>query len=72
MLPVRGKIFERIIFNSLYEYVKENKPLSVHQPGFQPNDSCASQLLAIVHNLYKAFDAYPTLETRGVFLSLKL
>ena len=70
LLPICGKIFERIIFNSLYEYVGENKLLSVHQSGFRCNDSCVNQLLSIVHNLYKAFDAYPTLETRGVFLDM--
>ena len=26
--------------------------------------------MSIVHNLYKAFDACPTLETRGVFLDM--
>ena len=31
--------------------------------SFQYSDSCVSQLLSIVHNLYKAFDAYPSLET---------
>ena len=70
LLPICGKIFERIIFNSLYEYVEENKLLSVHQSGFRSNDSCVNQLLSIVHNLYKVFDAYPTLETRGVFLDM--
>ena len=29
--PICGKIFERIIFNSLYEYVEENKLPSMHQ-----------------------------------------
>ena len=69
LLPICGTIFERIIFNSLYEYVEE-KLLSVHQSGFWSNDSCVNQLLLIVHNLYKAFDAYPTLETCGVFLDM--
>ena len=70
LLPICGKIFERIIFNSLYEYIEENKLPSVHQSGFRSNDSCANQLLSIAHNLYKFFDAYPTLETRGVFLDM--
>ena len=70
MLPICGTIFERIIFNSLYEYVEENKLLSVHQSGLWSNDSCVNQLLLIVHNLYKAFDVYPTLETCGVFLDM--
>ena len=71
MLPICGKIYERILFISLYEYdVEENKLLSVHQSGFWSNDSCVNQLLLIVHNLYKAFDAYPTLKTCGVFLDM--
>ena len=70
LLPICGKIFEKIIFNSLYEYVEENKLPSVHQSGFRSNDSCVNQLLLIVHNLYKTSDAYPTLETRGVFLDM--
>ena len=49
------EIFEKIIFNSLYEYAKENKLLSVRQSGFRSNDSCVNQLLSIVHNLYKTF-----------------
>ena len=70
LLPICGKILERLIFNSLYKYVEENKLLSVHQSGFRCNDSFVNQLLSIVHNIYKAFDAYPTLETRGVFLDM--
>ena len=70
LLPICGKIFERLIFNSLYEFVKENKLLSIHQSGFRSNDSCVNQLLSIVYNLYKGFDAYPTLENRGVFLDM--
>ena len=34
------------------------------------DDSCLNQLLSIALNLYKAFDAYPTLKTRGVFLDI--
>ena len=30
----------------------------------------SKQLLLIVHNLYKAFHAYPTLETSSVFLDM--
>ena len=70
LLPIHGKIFERKIFNSLYEYVEENKLLSVHQSGFWSNHSWVNQLLSIVHSLYKAFDAYPTLETCRMFLDI--
>ena len=61
LLPICGKIFERLIFNSLFEYLEKYTLLSAHQSGFQASDSCLNQLLSIVHNIYTAFDAYPTL-----------
>ena len=36
----------------------------------QANDFCVNQLLPIVHNIYSAFDAYLTLQSRGVFLDM--
>ena len=70
LLPVCEKIFERLIFSSLYQFLEEHNLLSIHQSGFGSNDSCINQLLFIFHALYKAFDAYPTLDTRGVFLDM--
>ena len=69
MLPICGKIFDRIISNSWYKFVEENKLLSVHQSGFCSNNSYVNQLLSIVDNLNKVFDVYPA-ETRGVFLDM--
>ena len=68
LLPIFGKIFEKIIFNNLYKYVLENDLLSDKQSGFRTGDSCVSQLIAITHEIYQSFDANPSLETRGVFL----
>ena len=70
LLPICGKIFERPIFNSLFEYLEKYKLLSPHQSGFRANESCVDQLFSLVHNTYTAFDEYPTLESRGVFLDL--
>ena len=70
LLPVFGKIFEKLIFKSLFEYLNEDKLLSEHQSGFKPNDSCTNQLLSIVHDIYTAFDDDPALEVRGVFLDM--
>ena len=61
------KVFERLIFNFVYEYLEEHKILSVDQFGFRADDSCVNQLLSIVHSIYSAFDAFPALESRGVF-----
>ena len=44
--------------------------LSIHQSGFRPGDSCVHQLISIVHDIYNAFDANPSLEVRGVFLDI--
>ena len=46
------------------------KPLNSCQSGFRPNDSYINQLISITHNIYRAFDANPSLEVRGVFLDL--
>ena len=64
------KIFEKCIYNSLYSYLESNDILSKSQSGFRKGDSCISQLLAITHEIYSSFDAYPSLETRGVFLDI--
>ena len=40
LLPICRKIFETLIFNSLYKQFEENKLLSMHQSGFRSNDSC--------------------------------
>ena len=70
LLPVCGKIFKRLIFNSLYQFLQEHNLLSIHKSGFRSNGSRISQLLFIVHTLYKAFDTYNTLDGRGVFLGM--
>ena len=54
-------------------YLKNaNKLLSADQYGFRANDSCANQLLSIVHNINTAFNAYPPLKSRVFFLLLLL
>ena len=70
LLPICGKIFEKCIYNSLYSYLESNNILSKSQSGFRKGDSCISQLLAITHEIYSNFDAYPSLVTRGVFLDI--
>ena len=70
LLQIYGKIFERLIFNSSYKFLEEHNLLSIHQSFFCSNDSCINQLLFIVHTLYKAFDAYPTLDAKDAFLDM--
>ena len=70
LLPICGKIFEKLIYNSLFEYLKANDILVKNQSGFISGDSCISQLLCITHDIYKAFDGNPSLEVRGIFLDI--
>ena len=70
LLPILRKIFERIIFNSIFEYLEENNLLCPNQSGFRPSDSCEYQLLSILYEIYKSFDCNPPKDVRGIFLDL--
>ena len=70
LLPIFGKIFEKVIYNNLFEFFQENNFLSQNQSGFRSGDSCTSQLISITHSIYQSFDVNPSLETRGVFLDI--
>ena len=69
-LSLCSKISEKLIFDSIFSFMTHNKLLNNCQSGFRPNDSCINQLISITHNIYRAFDANPSLEVRGVFLDL--
>ena len=70
LLTVFGKIFEKIIFNKIYNFLSEEKLLNPNQSGFRPSDSCINQLIEITHEIFKAFDCNPPLEVRSVFLDI--
>ena len=70
LLPVFGKIFEKIIFNTIYNYLSKENLLNPNQSGFRPSDFCMNQLLAITHEIFEAFDCNPSLEVRSVFLDI--
>ena len=48
LLPVCGKIFERLIYNSLFEFFIGNELISSNQSGFKAGDSCINQLLPVL------------------------
>ena len=68
LLPITGKIFERLLYNQMFEFFIGNDLISQNQSGFIPGDSCINQLLAITHEIYKSFDA--CLDVRAVFLDI--
>ena len=56
LLPIFGKIFERILFKDLFNYFHKNQFFTKCRSGFLPGDSCISQLLSIVHDINSSFD----------------
>ena len=69
LLPICGNIFERLIFNPVFEFLEENK-FSPDQSSFRPNDACENQLLPIVHGIYADCNQSPSLEVRANFLDI--
>ena len=65
LLSICGKIFERLIFNELLNFLLENNLISPDQSGFKPEESCINQLLPTTHEIYNSFDE--GLEVRSVF-----
>ena len=68
LLPIFGKILERLILEEMFPFFIENKLIAANQSGFKPGDSCINQLIAITHEIYQSFDA--GYEVRGVFLDI--
>ena len=69
LLPVCGKISEKLIFNEMFKFFIENDLISPNQSGFKPVDSYINQLLPITHEIfYKSFNC--GYEVRGVFLDI--
>ena len=70
LLPICGKIFEKIVFGQLYSYLSGNGLLTKNQSGFRPGDSTTNQLLYLVNEIHEAFDNPKCLEVRAVFLDI--
>ena len=52
LLPICGKVFESLIYNSLFEYFIENDLISPNQSSFKPGDTCTNQLISITIEIY--------------------
>ena len=70
LLPICGKMFEKIVFNHLYSYLNVNNLITKNQSGFRPGDSTTNQLLFLVNEIHQAFENPKSLEVRAVFLDI--
>ena len=70
LLPIFSKIFERVIYNSLFNHFVSNKLFKPSESVFLPVDSCISQLLSIIHEIQTSFHSNLPVDVRGVFLDI--
>ena len=68
LLLVSSKIFERLLYDSMFKFFTENSLISQNQSTFKPRHSYINQLLSITHQIYKSFDDGH--EVRSVFLDI--
>ena len=52
LLPINGKIFERLTISEMFKFFIKNELISPNQSGFKPDDSCVNQLVSITHEIY--------------------
>ena len=57
-----GKLFEKIIFNKIYNFLLQEELINPNQPGFRLSDSCVNQLIVITHKIFEAFGCNSSLE----------
>ena len=62
LLPICGKLLEKIVFDHVYHHLNTHNLLSKNQSGFRPGDSTIYQLI------YKSFESFD--ETRAIFLDI--
>ena len=68
LLCICSKVYEKIVFDTMYKFFLTNNLISPNQSGFRPGDSCINQLLAITSEIYNAFEKRQ--ETRAAFLDI--
>ena len=68
LLPISGKILEKIVFDHVYSYLHQNNLPSKNQSVFRPGDSTIYQFTSITSTIYESGEEYD--ETRAVFLDI--
>ena len=68
VLPCFSKILERIMYNTLYEYLTKNNLLFDNQFGFRKGHSTEHALIELVNRIYNSFNE--NRYTLGVFTDL--
>ena len=70
LLPILGKVFEKILYNNIFEYLQESTMLCKSQSGFRRSDTCEYLLVSIVYETDASFNCNPPFDVRAVFLDI--
>ena len=70
LLPIFNNIYEKCIYDKLYNYFVGTDLFPKSLFGFCKGGSCMPELLSITHKILKCFDANPLLDTSGFFLDM--
>ena len=70
LLTIFTKVFERLIFNSLFSHFHNNNLFSKCQSGFIQGDSYISRLFSMVHKIQSSFDYRPPTDVTAIFLDI--
>ncbi len=68
LLPCISKVFEKLLFDHIFHFLRSHNLLNKHQSGFIPGDSTINQLIKICNNLYQCMEDGD--EMIGIFLDL--
>lgn len=68
ILPAFSKIFERAVYNRIFQFLVDNHILFKHQFGFRPGHSTSHALIKFVNKVANAVDCQKYLA--GIFLDL--
>ncbi len=68
LLSCVSKIFEKIVFNHIYEFLRKNKIIVPNQSGFTPGDSAIFQISHIIDKMSRSMDQGQ--EVTAIFLDL--
>ena len=60
-------VFERVIYNSLFNHFVSNKLITPSQSAFLPGGLRIAQPLAIIHEIKASFDSYSAVDVREFF-----
>ena len=56
LLNIFCKIYEKAIYNRIYNYIEKHKLITPHQHGFRTNHSTESAIINFINNIYNALE----------------